>query len=613
MKKRYFNNLIITVAVVILSFSANLNVAAQMDSYNDSIFHANYSKEQIKDSTLLDKVQYALYQSRTLYLQEKYDEALLPLLAYTENDTVIKRYPKEYANMIYMLSRLCVKNSDYENSYYLLNIAHEYSPDNTIYLSELAWFNLNIDEFDKAIINYNKLIKLSPYKSDYYYGLYQAYKQKNNYKKAYEAIEKYEELEGESVNLLSAKVEILMQYKKLKQVVDVIKKYPVKSHDDEIAKNMLLAEIYNDKNMADSCLNILLRTNEKYPHNPVLLLTIAQTYKTIDDDNNQEKYTIEAVMCSNINPSKIPEIIRPTIAGMIQDERNDEINILLDKIYNNNPQDSIILRFKYDVEIAQKDTLAARNTLYKIREIYTHDQDIEKILLDIERNLGNNDDIIKISAEGWDKYKTDIWALYKTISYLYDTETYDTAFSIGIQLVDSISDKNIKGRMYSILGNIASNKQNYTTAIELFEECLRYTPDEAEILNNLAYYIALYGNDIKRAEQLAAKALESNHENVNALDTYAWILYLQNDYRTAKFYYDKILRIHNSQQIELSAEALYHYGAILRKCNMQEEGDKYWIRAIESINKIIEEDPDTAKLYLYILEDINNEINTTTR
>ncbi|MFI3296921.1 MAG: hypothetical protein R3Y59_04760 [bacterium] len=613
MKNNHINNLIIAVTVVILSFSAHINIAAQMDSYNDSIFHTNYSKEQIKDSTLLDKVQYALFQSRALYLQEKYDDALLYLLDYTENNTVIRRYPKEYANMIYMLSRLCVKKSDYENSYYLLNIAHEYNPDNTIYLSELAWFNLNIDEFDKAIVNYNKLIKLSPYKSDYYYGLYQAYKQKNNYKKAYEAIEKYEELEGESVNLLSAKVEILMQYKKLNHVVNIVNNYPVKSHDDDIAKNMLLAEIYNDKNMTDNCLGILLRTNEKYPHNPVLLLTIAQTYKTIDDDDNQEKYTIEAVMCSNINPSKIPEIIRPTIAGMIQDERNNEINILLDKIYNNNTQDSVILRFKYDVEIAQKDTLAARNTLYKIREIYTHDQEIEKLLLDVERSLGNNDDIIKISAEGWDKYKTDIWALYKTISYLYDTATYNTAFSIGIELVDSVKDKNIKGRMYSILGNIASNKQDYTTAIELFEKCLQYTPDEAEILNNLAYYIALHGNDIKRAEQLAAKALESNHENVNTLDTYAWILYLQNDYRTAKFYYDKILRIHTAQKIELSAEALYHYGAILKKCNMEEEGNRFWIKAIESINKIAQEDPETAKLYLYILEDINNEMNNTTR
>ena len=55
-------------------------------------------------------------------------------------------------------------------------------------------------------------------------------------------------------------------------------------------------------------------------------------------------------------------------------------------------------------------------------------------------------------------------------------------------------------------------------------------------LNNYAYYLSLNGGDLTKAEQMSYRTVKQEPSNSTYLDTYAWILFMQERYAEAKLY-----------------------------------------------------------------------------
>ena len=100
-------------------------------------------------------------------------------------------------------------------------------------------------------------------------------------------------------------------------------------------------------------------------------------------------------------------------------------------------------------------------------------------------------------------------------------------------------------------------------AFAIYDQLLATDPDDALALNNYAYYLAINGRDLQKAEQMSSRSLKSQPTNTSFLDTYAYILYHNNSYREALFVMERCLDALKTEGIPPSAEVLDHYADIL--------------------------------------------------
>ncbi len=85
------------------------------------------------------------------------------------------------------------------------------------------------------------------------------------------------------------------------------------------------------------------------------------------------------------------------------------------------------------------------------------------------------------------------------------------------------------------------NKGESDRAYECYEQSLSLLPQNAHVLNNYAYNLAIYGGDIKKAERMSEQTIKQEPDNPIYLDTYGWILHLQGQDLLAAFYLKKAL------------------------------------------------------------------------
>jgi len=75
----------------------------------------------------------------------------------------------------------------------------------------------------------------------------------------------------------------------------------------------------------------------------------------------------------------------------------------------------------------------------------------------------------------------------------------------------------------------------------LYKKILAIDPFNLMILNNYAYHLATHNGDLKEAERMSAITIREEPNNPVYLDTYGWIMHLQEQDELAKFYLNKAL------------------------------------------------------------------------
>lgn len=96
-----------------------------------------------------------------------------------------------------------------------------------------------------------------------------------------------------------------------------------------------------------------------------------------------------------------------------------------------------------------------------------------------------------------------------------------------------------KGDLFTVVGDTAQALAIYEKAIELY-------PDNKMAMNNAAYFMALQGIDLDKAEKYSARSLQGDELNPTYLDTYAWVFFKKKDYQMAKQYIDIALNAYTA-------------------------------------------------------------------
>lgn len=172
---------------------------------------------------------------------------------------------------------------------------------------------------------------------------------------------------------------------------------------------------------------------------------------------------------------------------------------------------------------------------------------------------------------------------YQGIAY-YRRDSLDralSAFQNGIGVITSESDPAIVSDFYAVMGDILHQKGLVNEAFAAYDSCLVWKADNIGCLNNYAYYLSERGERLTQAEEMSYKTVKAEPKNATYLDTYAWILFMQERYAEAKIYIDQALQ--NMDDEQQNAVIIEHAGDIYAQNKDITRALSFWQNASEKL------------------------------
>ncbi len=143
-------------------------------------------------------------------------------------------------------------------------------------------------------------------------------------------------------------------------------------------------------------------------------------------------------------------------------------------------------------------------------------------------------------------------------------------------------------------------KKSYKKLFKVYKNALKYDEDNASVLNNYAYTLAVQQQDSKRSVekslQMAQRVMELEPNNATYIDTHGWVLYLFGRYEEAKEELRRALAFDRDDNYEIAL----HYAEVLLVLDDAVMAEFYYKRAEEwgATQEEVLESNERAKKYI---------------
>lgn len=126
-----------------------------------------------------------------------------------------------------------------------------------------------------------------------------------------------------------------------------------------------------------------------------------------------------------------------------------------------------------------------------------------------------------------------------------------------------------------IIGDASFDLGRLEESLKAYERLFELEPDDPYVRNNYAYYLALAGRELGKAEMLASRLCREQPDNATFLDTYGWVLFRMGRYDKARSYVKAAL----DHGADKDATVWEHYGDILYREGDRDKGADCWRKA----------------------------------
>ena len=150
--------------------------------------------------------------------------------------------------------------------------------------------------------------------------------------------------------------------------------------------------------------------------------------------------------------------------------------------------------------------------------------------------------------------------------------------AVAVELAEKGQKRNMGANPFvekvllQILGDGYFALEQYDKSLQAYEQLFKSDPDDRYVRNNYAYYLAVIGRDLAKAEALAAKLCREEPQNATFADTYAWVLFRLGNYAKALEYVEKALK-HGAEK---DATVWDHLGDIQHRLGHAEKAVEAW-------------------------------------
>lgn len=465
-----------------------------------------------------------------------------------------------------------------------MRVAARLSPDNSVYLERLGEASINMKLYDEAIDTYEKLYAANKERTDVLNILIQLYNQKQDYDAMIHSINRIEAVDGSNERTALAKMRVYSLQGKEKEELDELKKLSEKHPGDMNYRVMMgnwLFQNGREKDALDEYRYVL----KQEPENIMAQMSLLDYYRAQGNDELGDSLQ-NNILISTATPieSKIA-MIRKIVADS-ERQGGDSIKVLeLFRRIVAQPQKTSDMIELYAAYMALK-----KMPQEEIDTVLTTALDIEPdnagVRLQLIQSKIRTDDtegIISLCKPALEYNPDEMMFYYFLGLAYYQKDALDEALQVlrlGLAQVNETSDKNMVSDLYGIMGEILHKKSKEQEAFAAYDSCLQWKPDNYEVLNNYAYYLSENGQNLQKAEQMSYRTVKAEPTNSTFLDTYAWILFMQERYEEARIYIDLALQNDSVP----GGVVLEHAGDIYAVNNEIDKAVDFWKEAVKDGN-----------------------------
>ena len=523
------------------------------------------------------RLKYFYLEALNLQEQGKYDAAF-DLLKHCET---INPYAAEvyYAEAAYYVE---LKNDSMALA--CMQKAADLNPENDTYLERLAMTHINSRQFDEAVADYERLYANNKDRSDVLNILFQLYNQKKDYPHMLTTLDRIEAAEGSSEQLALSRMRVFAiqgekdkEYQVLKDLSD--------RHPNDMNYHVMMGNWLLQNGQDEEALEQYRRVLAEEPEHVAARMSMLDYYRTTGADSLAKALQEEMLVSQSVSTDDKVTLMRQVVADNEQmggdstkvmalfqkmlavPQKNADIYELYVAYMNlkKMPQDSINMVLRQALEVAP-DNVGVRLQLVQSEWV-----------------AKNYDEVIAL-CEPATEYNPDEMAFYYFLGLAhFQKDEHDQTLSAlrqGLAQVNEESNKDIVSDFYAIMGQILYQKGKAEEAFAAYDSCLQWKEDNIETLNNYAYYLSERGEQLQKAERMSLKTIKAEPANSTFLDTYAWILFMQERYEEAKIYIDQALQNDTTS----SAVIIEHAGDIYAMNGEMGKAVEFWQLSKDSGN-----------------------------
>lgn len=528
------------------------------------------------------------------------------------------------AEYIFMEAQKQKQNDNYDAFYELLAHAHEIDPGNTAIsfymgmclmrmnnttkelcekglalmkehfekqpedLYETTFYsdaNMHLGHPDEALRAIKLLNERNPNRIELQMRLAEAYSRSGDFAQSNATYDSIAALFGNAIQITSSKIENYMAMSDstgaLKEMRSLLATAPQND-----SYNLAMSGLFQHYGMSDSALYYLDRAQEYAPDNGLIYLTRAEYCQQAGDSAGYEHQIYNALTAEQLDvDTKLGVLLSYIREKLAKEDTTQRINNLFTVLIQQHPHEAKIHQLYSEYFYAKKDIKGAIEQLSYSLDVNPTDADGWRNMVILNMMDDNYAEAIKVSEKALE-YNPDNTDLYGYVAGCYhQMKEYPKAISLYekiLTMTDS-TDLERNADIITAMGDIYSELKDSVKTVECYERALKIDPINSGTLNNYAYYLAQRGEDLDRAERMAALAIKDEPDNANFIDTYAWVYFAKKDYTKALLY------IKDAVEKDEDNHLLEHYGDILWFNDEREAAVEQWTKALET-------DPDNELL-----------------
>ena len=451
---------------------------------------------------------------------------------------------------------------------YYFEKAAELASDNPAYLEKLGQFYISQANYEQALAAYERLYANNKTREDVLQILYQLYGSQNNYKKMIEVIERMEMLLGSSEQLSLTKMQIFEQMgdkrKAQAELMRLVQKNPL-----DLNYRIMLGNWFFQNDKKKEAFKEYQAVLKEEPNNAAAQLSLLDYYRDAKNEKVVEDLTQKLLESKKTEKETKMALLRQVIIDNQQSDAKDSLEVikLFDRVLSYPQEDADIVMMKAAYLTLKNAPVDSVNKVYE--QAIAIEPDNSRARIALIQNVWKEeqyDKVISISRPAQEYNPEEMVFYYFEGFAQYMKKENDAAlqtFKKGVAQIKPDSDPNIVSDFYAIMGDILHEKGLDKEAFEAYDSCLHWRPENLAALNNYAYYLSLSKNDLKKAEQMSYKTIKKEPANPTFLDTYAWILFLQERYEEANIYIDQAIKNDTTPSgvlFEHAGDIYYHVG-----------------------------------------------------
>ena len=477
-----------------------------------------------------------------------------------------------------------------DSATYCFRKAYELQPDNMTYMETLAQSYIDRDSYADAITVVEKMYAADKSRQELLEMLYRLYLQEKDYEKAIGILERMEAIDGRSERLSISKSHLYLQMDQTEKAIKEVETL-AQEHPNDMGYQVVYANSLMVADRHEEAYGVLTRILDEEPENARAQAALRNYYtaegNTMAVDSLTERLLLNPSATAEMKIYQLRQLIAENEQGIVAD--STRVLRLMNRMVEQPgiDPDIVELRAAYmDLKKMPRDSIA--KAFEKVLEMAPDRASSRLHLVQMAWDDKDDDRIISLCQTAR-QYNPEEMAFYYYQGMAFfrkdDVDNALEAFRNGINVINEDSSPVIVSDFYAVMGDLLMQKHRDQEAFEAYDSCLQWKPDNIMCLNNYAYNLSLHGDRLEEAEQMSFKTIKAEPKNATYLDTYAWILFMQQRYEEARIYIDQAVENDSTQ----NAVICEHAGDIHYFTGDTEGAISLWQKALKDdpTNKII--------------------------